>query len=181
MDFQLVSKNNMGLVGTLILVILLSQSRVFDFLLDTFLGRALLIVFILGISYTNKIIGVVSVLLVIIMVGQSNIGYMEGLKNLDTSNHSSSIPTVTKPAQKDTHNKPDENTITTSTIVSAVDATTVEPVRGREGFNIIDREGTILRGKSSNEVPVLNNARSQDDDVEPVDKSLFTSKFSLFQ
>jgi hypothetical protein len=78
MGFQLLSKTNMGVAATLFLVILLSQSRVFDFLFVTALGRAILILFILGISYTNHILGVVSVLLIIIMFNQSNIGYMEG-------------------------------------------------------------------------------------------------------
>ena len=67
MDFKLVSKNNMGVVATLILVILLSQSRFFNFLIDTALGRAVLILFILGISYTNQILGVVAVLFIIII------------------------------------------------------------------------------------------------------------------
>ena len=66
MDLNLVSKNNVGGVATLLLVILLSQSRFFDFLIDTALGRAILVLFILGISYTNKIFGVVAVLFVII-------------------------------------------------------------------------------------------------------------------
>jgi hypothetical protein len=55
MDFKLVSKNNMGVVATLLLVILLSQSRFLNFLIETALGRTVLILFILGISYTNKI------------------------------------------------------------------------------------------------------------------------------
>ena len=62
----LVSKNNIGGATALLLVILLSQSKFFNFLLDTALGRAILILFILVISYTNKILGVVSVLFIII-------------------------------------------------------------------------------------------------------------------
>ena len=47
MDFNFVSKNNIGAVSTLVLIIILSQSRFFDFLIDTALGRAVLILFIL--------------------------------------------------------------------------------------------------------------------------------------
>jgi hypothetical protein len=72
MDFKLVSKNNLGAVTALILVIILSQSRFFNFLLDTALGRAILILFVLFISYTNKILGVVSVLFIII-IGKSGL------------------------------------------------------------------------------------------------------------
>ena len=78
MDFNLVSKNNLGAATALLLVVILSQGRFFNFLLDTALGRAILILFILFISYTNKILGVVSVLFIIIMFNNSNIGYMEG-------------------------------------------------------------------------------------------------------
>jgi len=47
MDFNLVSKNNLGAVTALLLVVILSQGRFFNFLLDTALGRAILILFIL--------------------------------------------------------------------------------------------------------------------------------------
>ena len=51
MEFNLVSKNNLGVVTALLLVIILSQGRFFNFLLDTALGRAILITFIIIISY----------------------------------------------------------------------------------------------------------------------------------
>ena len=43
MNFKLVDKKNMGGVALLLLVIILSQSRFFNFLIDTALGRAFLI------------------------------------------------------------------------------------------------------------------------------------------
>ena len=46
---------------------------------------------------------------------------------------------------------------------------------GREGFNTVDRESAILKGKKSSEIPVISNARKQDDDVEPADKTTFTN------
>jgi hypothetical protein len=49
---------------------------------------------------------------------------------------------------------------------------------GREGFNTVDREGTILRGKRSNEVPVFSNARNQPDNVEASDKSVFSGSYA---
>ena len=85
MEFNLVSKNNLGAATAMLLVIILSQGRFFNFLLDTALGRAILIIFILFISYTNKILGVVSVLFIIIMFNNSNIGYMEGATTMGSS------------------------------------------------------------------------------------------------
>ena len=189
MNFKLVSKNNMGIVATLVLVILLSQARFFNFLIETPLGRAILILFILGISYTHKILGVVAVLFIIIMFNQSNIGYLEGytgttttttsdnsdkdkidedqlkLNNLKLQNAQNANPTTT-------------SSTTTGATQTSTTTTSSEPIVAREGFNTIDRESTILRGKSSNEVPVFSNDRTQNDDVEPTDMSVFSNTFS---
>jgi len=183
MDFQLLSKNNMGVAATLILVILLSQSRVFDFLFVTAIGRAILILFILGISYTNKILGVVSVLIIIIMFNQSNIGYMEGF-----TSESSSSKDVTNKIKSKAENTKQNMATTLSSSVSSIPttisiptkSTTTETFVGREGFNMVDREGAILRGKNSNQVPVFASVREQNMDIEPTDKSVFSSMFSIF-
>lgn len=174
MDFNLVSKNNLGAVATLFLVILLSHARFFNFLIDTALGRAILILFILGISYTNKILGVVAVLFIIIAFNNSDIGYLEGFTSPNTNT-------------KGTKEKVDEGTTvgtavskSESTTVSKSEGTTVSKSEGKgiEGFNITEREGMMLRGKRSSEVPVYSNARNQDDDVEPSDKSVFACSYS---
>jgi len=152
MDFKLGSKNNIGSIATIILIILLSQSKFFNFLIDTVLGRVFVIAFILAITCINKILGVIVVLFIIIMFNKSDIGYMEGFTSSKDSNDKDlkKVNTPKKPQVK----------------------------IGREGFNTIDREGTILRGKRSNEVPVLSNARNQTDDIEPADKGLFSGSYS---
>jgi hypothetical protein len=170
MEFKLISKNNIGIVATLILVILLSQSRVFDFLIDTTLGRAILILFILGLSYTNQILGVIAVLFIVIIFNQSNIGYLEGFTNQ---------PLIK--ANKDKNKNPLQTDTTTSSTgfkIPSITTSTNETFVGQEGFNMIDREGTMLRGKRSGEVPVFSNARSQSEDVEPTDKSVFINSYS---
>jgi len=75
MDFRLVSKNYIGIVGTLILVILLSQSRFFDFLTETSLGRIILLLFTIFISYTNKFLGLLAVLFIIIAFNNNDMNY----------------------------------------------------------------------------------------------------------
>jgi hypothetical protein len=194
MDFKLVSKNNLGAATSLILVILLSQSRFFNFLLDTALGRAILILFILFISYTNKILGVVSVLFIIIMFNSSDIGYMEGFTapssnnsndssttsnttNTSTSTNdstttSTTTPTLTDEQKQEIMSKLQEkvkNNSTTTTSSSSVAA---------EGFDIIGTENTIKRGKSSNSIPV-NSFMKNSDDVMPFGGSFFDS-YSAF-
>lgn len=78
MDFKLVDKKNMGGVSLLLLLIILSQSRFFNFLIDTALGRAFLIAFIIFICCCHKIMGVIAVLLIIIMFNRSQLGMLEG-------------------------------------------------------------------------------------------------------
>ena len=87
MDFKLISKNNIGSAVLLLLVIALSQSRVFNFLIDTALGRFFLIIFVLCLSHCHKILGVVGVLFIIIMF---NSNFYEGFGNNSSSNSGSS-------------------------------------------------------------------------------------------
>jgi hypothetical protein len=159
MNFKLISKNNVGAVATLFLVILLSHSRFFDFLVDTTLGRAILILFILGISCMNKIFGIVAVLFIIISFNNSDIGYLEGFNNNSPNTKEKKDEVKEKVAEK----KPESK----------------KPVGGGfEGSNMTEREGMMLRGKRSSEVPVYSNARNQNDDVEPSDKSVFAGNYS---
>ena len=153
MDFNLGSKNNMGAIATIILIILLSQSRIFNFLMDTTLGRVFLVAFILALSCIHKVLGVILVLFIMIMFNQSTIGYLEGFTEKQNNEPNQNI------AKEEP--KPEE-----------------KKEKGREGFNMIDREGTILKGKRSNEMPVFSNARNQTDDVEASDKSVFTDAYS---
>ena len=185
MDFKFNSKTTLGAISTLTLVIILCQSRFFDFLIDTALGRAVLICLIIGISYTHKILGVVAVLFVIIMFNQSYLGSSEGFTSQPSTTTDSTppMPDADKmPADVAADDKKQKPSAATTTISSAVSTPTPPPatstgetfVGGREGFNITEREGTLLRGKRSNEVPVFSNARSQSDNVEPADKSVLS-------
>jgi len=184
MDFKLVSKNNLGVVTALLLVILLSQGRVFNFLLDTALGRAILILFILVISYTNKILGVVSVLFIIIMFNNSDIGYLEGFTDSNSSSTTTTSSKMPTNSNKDTTSTSTDTTTTptltdeqkqqlmatlqekakdkdTSTVTSSSTAVS----SGTEGFNTFESERNIQKGKQSNSIPVTSYS-SQSDNVE---------------
>jgi hypothetical protein len=156
MEFNLVSKNNLGVVTALLLVIILSQGRFFNFLLDTALGRAILILFILFISYTNKILGVVSVLFIIIMFNNSNFGYMEGattmgsMKNDDSKKTPASV-TITATAP--------------STAPSTATAPTNPPhmkksSEGSEGHNLLETERTGFN-KKPNSIPATKTTSTE--------------------
>ena len=131
MNYNLVSKNNIGVAGALILAIFLSQSRTIDFLFRTVLGRFTLIVLILAMSYTNKILGVVGVLFVIIMFSSSNI---EGLDVMDaTSSPATPIP--------------DKTVSVTETTVKAEDTSaTGTDAKGTNTIVQKDKKGATVKG-----------------------------------
>ena len=193
------TKNIMGIVSTLILVVLLSQSRFFDFLTETPLGRMVLLAFIILISYTNQILGLLAVLLIIIAFNQYDMNvvksynYYEGFDVSDLSGNMTASNVVNDKATmlkaKDNIMKKKLNAVNTkinnasdtATTTSSASATTssTESFGGREGFCMADRELNMLRGKQSNTIPVFNS-REQDDDISPSYKSIFSSSFSVF-
>ena len=205
MDFKLVSKNNVGGAVLLLLVVALSQARVFDFLFDTYLGRLFLIVAILCLSHCHKILGVVGVLFIIIMFN-SNM-YYEGFGNNSSSSSSSKSSTSTK-------SMPTSMPTSTSTSTDDSSTTSTEPnteqikqiitqkisdasknntdssdstdstkknknSKAVEGFDILGLENNIKRGKQSNSIPV-NSFMRDADSISPYESTSFLGSFSLF-
>jgi hypothetical protein len=190
MDLKLISKNNIGVVSILVLVLVLSQSRSVDFLLETHLGRIILLVSIIFISCTNKMFGLLAVLCVIIAfnhVFPNNVvhsyNYYEGFDvsgNInDMSGNIASKISAKKQSIADKINSSSTSTNTNNTTNTTSTSSNTESFKGREGFCMSDRELNILRGKRSNAIPV-SNSREQVDDVEPSDKSLFSSSYASF-
>jgi len=181
MDIKLISKNNTGFVMTLILVILLSQSHIFDFLIDTPLGRVFLLAFVILIAYIHKILGLVAVLFIIIAFNNNamntgyNYNYYEGF-DVSGNQVKNTIKSKLQTAQQDMSGNIVPTTTSTSTSSSSSSGT--ETFTGREGFCMSDRETNMLRGKQSNTFPVFNNLRNQTDDVSPSDKSVFASEYA---
>ena len=200
MDFNLVSKHNVGYATSLLLIVLLSQSKFFNFLLDTTLGRSILILFILFISYVNKILGVVVVLFIIILFNNSDIGYIEGFTdNSNTAQTSSTQPSSTNDQQKKNNTTPATSTSSTTTTNAAsvptdissitslptpndtttTTATSSASTQAVEGFDIVGKERWIQKGKQSNQIPV-NDFMRESPDIAPYDGSSFSESFSSY-
>ena len=192
MDFKLVSKNNMGVVATLILIVLLSQSKFFNFLIDNALGRAFLIFFIIVISFVHKILGVVIVLFIIILFNQNNTGYFEGFTD---ASGNTVTPNANQEARIEERKQVRQNvkanlaskaaaasaSTTTSTTAPATTTTSTTPTTttgGAEGFDLIGTENNIKRGKQSNKIPVSSHMR-ESMNVSAFDGS-FTDNYSAF-
>lgn len=199
MVFKLVSKNNMGIVATLILVILLSQSRCFDFLTETPLGRIVLLALTIFITYTNKIFGLLAVLFIIVAFNLNDLNIVQsynfyegfdGSGNVDTAIEEDALKEKIDDVKDDVKTDSKEKDVKNSTAIvkekiadsSQTTTTTSSSVSSdaREGFCMSDRELNILRGKQSNTVPVFNKSREQESEVDPADKSFFSSDHALF-
>lgn len=194
MNFKLVSKQNIGFVLFLLLSIIVSQSRVFDFLFHTYLGRAIFIVFLFLISYLSKFLGIVSVLLVILMINYKDEQfYYEGFtdasgneimdasgNNLIRDGSGNIIRDGSNPLMR--HAIVKNNTTSSSTTDSS--ATTTDPSTttntATEGFDLLGTENTLKRGKKSNSIPVNNSVR-QSGNVDPYFSSSFDKEnYSAF-
>ena len=166
MDIQFNKKTSIGAITTLTLVIILSQSRFFDFLIDSHLGRIILVALIIGISYTHKILGVLAVLFIIIMFNFNRDGFSEGFD--------SKVPTSPTPSE-DT--KKNQFVVTNTNASIPAKKPKANSTEGREGSNMVEREGVMLRGKPSNDVRVSKRSRGQGDNVEPADAQALKEGF----
>jgi hypothetical protein len=194
MTIKLLSKNSMGIILTLLLVILLSESRLFKFLTDTYLGRIFLITILLVASYLNKILGIVCVFIIIIMFNINVLKY-EGFdtntekssdsdkKDETTTTNKITTPITTHtPTPKDAKKEPNDkiNVVTTSS--SSENSENSESIKNTksaiEGFDLQSTENNIKRGKQSNSIPV-NQYYKQSIEVAPYEEPSFSNFFGL--
>lgn len=189
MNFSLVSKKNLGFVGALMLAILLSQSRMLRFLVDTVLGRFALIAMLIFISYTNKILGVVSVLLIVISFNVSGGDYLEGFEE-NGEKKEEKKDEVKNDETKDENDKEIKKVIVATASATQTSQPENEPLNetqtatettttATEGFNILGMENEIKRGKNSNTIPV-SVLMSSSDSALPYDSSVMRESFSAF-
>lgn len=178
MDFKLVNKKNVGIAITLFLVILLCVSKFFNSILETYLGRLILILFIIIIAYSHKILGLLAVFFIIIAFNYHNENSIQSYNYYEAFNGSGTKEENLKnklSAIQQNSNFPSQIATSSSVASSSVPENFSS---GREGFGITDRESNMLRGKSSNSIHIFNNSREQTDDVSPTDKSVFSDSYS---
>lgn len=187
-----ISNKNTGAVILLLLILLLSQSRVLDLFINSPLGRVALIVFILAISYLNKTLGVISVLFIILMLSNSGWNILEGAETMNATNTTGSDATATAaaapaapPVESEEEKKKriddlQKQLADAKAALSNSDPET-EPKVTTEGFDILGTERELQQGKKANSISVDSSCRNCDL-VSPVeDNSLFSNVFSVFR
>lgn len=195
-----------SILTTLVLIVLLCQTYIFNFFSQTTLGRLSLIIIICTIAYNNILLGFLSVLAIIIVynINEKNMvysyNYYEGFDvSGNTSENGNSIASIVlddkikiMKAKEDILkqqltqlDKLKNANVNTSDTKTTTDVTTDVTTDGQantttEGFCMSDRELNILRGKQSNTLPVFNKNRKQPENIEPSDKYSFSGLFSVF-
>lgn len=164
MGLKYINKDTLGVCMALLLIILLTQIKFFKLFTDNSLGRIIFLTFVIFVAYTNKILGLLVVLFLILSFNNNDMyliqsyNYYEGFEN-SSKDSDKKIQREKKIPQKT------EN---------------METVASKEGFCMSDRELNIQRGKQSNSVPILNDSRNQTSDVSPSDKSVFSGDYAAF-
>jgi hypothetical protein len=139
----------------LLFITLLSQSKMFDLLIDTVLGRFLLILFIIVLSYVHQMLGVVAVLFTILVFNASGFR-LEGFETkAEEPIHSS---TKVNDVKNDGAAKTADAKKTADVKVAAAKAAAANEVEAskkkevKEGFetNILNLERTMQKGKREN-------------------------------
>jgi hypothetical protein len=189
-----ISNNNIGAVILLVFILLLSQSRVLDLFINTDLGRIALMVFIFTISYMNKTLGVISVLVFILIANNSGWFILEGMEN--PSEDEKKTDDVKDDKEKEKEKEKDVTPLPSANLTRSIEdiknelaeavaaSAAQEPDNDltavqTEGFDVIGTERELQKGKSSNSIGV--NPLSQDYDlVSPVEGNMFSNFFSVF-
>lgn len=201
MATKTLAKTSISVVLAILLVIILCESRLFKFFIDTCLGRILLISILLIATCLNKILGLVCVFIIVIMFNNNNSNY-EGFDDntsktkIDTKEEKS-VSTTSDPVSSSnettTTNKITSH-LTTPTVVpndkinvvtdssnknDTKNSTTNNSNSSIEGFDLQSTENTIKRGKQSNSIPV-NQYYKQSTEVAPYEGSSFSNFFGFF-
>lgn len=177
MDIKFINKHKFGIVALLFFFLLVGQEKSLNFLIHTILGRLSLIFLLLGISCLNIVLGVIAVLFVIIMINKDDTFYLEAFNPEDLTNEQELR--LQKMQDKLKSNKEQQDTIASTSVSAATNATTETFRGGREGFNTTDRERTMQLGKKPNEIS-LGSMSQNADNVEPFDKIMLSSTPSSF-
>ena len=182
MNFKLVSKQNIGVVMFLLLTIIISQSRMFDFIFNSALGRGLFIIFLLIISYCNKILGIVTVLLAILMINHRDFLYYEGFTDASGNPVADASGNPMADASGNRLADASGNTPSPGSGPPSSGGPTMMPASSSsatEGFDLLGTENNMKRGKKSNSIPVNNSVR-RSGNVEPYSSSSFDNSYSMF-
>ena len=148
------NKKNVCCCMILLLLLVISQLRIIDSLLDTSLGRTLLLVVLLSVSYVNKILGIVGAFLFIVIFTVQKSSLLESFTSDRTDLSGNMVDTSGNMVDVSGNMMDASGNINIPKICKNLSNKKVEQegFQSIEGFDIIGTESTLLKGKSSNSI-----------------------------
>lgn len=167
---RLLTNKNKSFVLALLLVVLLSQMDVANFLLNSFLGRVVFIGYILMITYNNKMMGLLSVIFCVALLNKN---VFEGFEEEEEDEEAINKELIDEEPMDDElldedMEMPQEDVDMDKDIEE--EASMAEAFTQMLGFGKSDKvelESNILKGKQSSCLPMIHNRSSGE--VSPFD------------
>lgn len=155
------NKNTIGIVSLILLAVIFHQEGYTRFLMYTSLGKLLVVAALIALTLLGKTFGIAGALLIVLIMNAHDFVSMTYLEGFETK----------EKGKAEVKDKEEVTQIVQATV-------SAPPVQAKEGFNMVDREGTLLRGKRSNEIPIDRSFLKEPEDVAPNDLgTLFASFF----
>jgi hypothetical protein len=167
-------KKSVGIVLLILLVILLSRVKTFQFMVTTYLGRIILLSIVLFMTCMNKFLGVSFVLMIFVFYNMYSDQYMF-VENFD-NNHNMKTDSKKKDNKK-VIETPKIHVITNKNDDDKKTELNKKNIP-REGFDLQSTEDTIKRGKQSNAISV-DKQNNESENVMPYENKN-TEGFSIF-
>lgn len=190
---KLVNDRHLGGAIFLLLLVVLSQARLFDLFLKSSVGRGFFLLVMLSISYFNKILGIVGIFIFIIIFSLQHRTSIEGMDSGDmdagdmdasdmdagdkTKRKTPSIKKIIDKKQKKYKNESDTGSVASSVDTSTQSADGFTPI---ERFDLLGNESTLQRGKRSNCISVEKSTSGNVQPSESITKDNNTMVYSKF-
>lgn len=158
---DLFKKNNLAIICSFLLIILLSQTNFMEFFFGNLFGACLLVIFILYIGYNNKVIGVVCALIALIIFScfynnketfQSKVSHKNKKPEINNNFEMLNDEILSDDViEKDTIDVEDKSSNSNSPTIKS------DMYNNTEGFDVIGKESVLLKGKRSNVLPLTKS------------------------
>ena len=168
-------KKSVGIVLILLLIILVSRAKTFQFMVTTYLGRIILLFIVLFMTCINKFLGVSFVLMIFILYNIYSDQYMF-VENFDNKNNVKNDSNNTD--SKKVIETPKIHVVTNNDDDKNKKSETKKKNIAQEGFDLQSTEDTIKRSKQSNSITVEKRNNDSENIMPYEDKN--TEGFSIF-
>lgn len=169
----LFKKNNLAIICSILLIILLSQTNFMNFFFGNIFGACLLIILLLYISYNNKLVGVVSALIALVIFS-CFFNYQESFQTNDYNKNkkpelNNSFEMLNDEIASDELIDNDSDDVEDTLPNSNLQTINNDKYNNTEGFDVIGKESLLLKGKRSNVLPLTKN--EQVENIDPYEEN----------